>query len=379
MPASTRSNSHAGEVDTPNKKRKIQSEERIDSLQAAPEIGERSKDLWFDDGSVIVAAKDRAFKVHASVLMLRSEVFKELLNGPALAQLPEKLEGCPVLRVEDEGRDFEYLLAIIYNGGNSLRPPIDYTEFRVVVAVAVKYKVKEIINEPIYRLSQVFPTGSVDDWDPDLRPDGDKTPIALVRDDCIDVLSIARLLNMNSILPLVFYTCCNIEEMAAISWGVNHGDGPEFGHISEEDLHTYLEGRQALMKETKKLAGYPANCTTRPQCLLTFQNLSFAALDADFYHEPSPINGMDAWLDTAKEKPNAKPCRHCDKVLRKFINGRREEAWCKLGDIFCIAEWPAGQPTHSELNGCVKQQGGNNAPAGAGAGAAPKNTAAAAS
>lgn len=118
MTASTRTRTHAQGADTPNKKRKVELDEPGDALQAASEIGERSEGLWFDDGSVVVAAKGKAFKVHRSILTRRSEVFKELLSDAAVAQLTETLEGCPILRVEDDGDDIEELFEIIYDGGN---------------------------------------------------------------------------------------------------------------------------------------------------------------------------------------------------------------------------------------------------------------------
>ncbi|EKM58564.1 uncharacterized protein PHACADRAFT_193696 [Phanerochaete carnosa HHB-10118-sp] len=382
MPASIRSHSLAEETDTPNKRRKVEpAEECVDALRAVSGIGERSKNLWFDDGNVIISAEGRAFKVHASVLMLRSEVLKELLNGPALARLPERLEGCPVLRVEDKGRDFEYLFTIIYNGGNrralissfeysynnagcsswlnSQRPPIAYVEFRAVVTVAVKYKVKEIIDEAIYRLSRVFSTRSIDDWNPYLKPDGDKTPIALDENDCIDVLRVARLLNMRSILPLVFYACCNIEDRQITAGVFYYEDNSDLARFNEDDLHTYLKGRCTLIKESMKvkralqelaISIRAALCPSKSRCRYALQKLCLAALDADFYHKPSAIDSVDRWLDVTEEKRNAKLCQHCDGVLRNLINERREEAWRKLGKIFGIEEWPAGQSQEGEDN-----------------------------
>ena len=119
MTASTRSRSRIQEPETPNKKRKVEPEEQaLDAPEAAPDIGERCEELWFDDGNVIVAAKEKAFKIHRGVLMRRSEVFKELLSDNAIAHLHEKLDGFPVLRLEDEGVDLHDLLNAIYDGGN---------------------------------------------------------------------------------------------------------------------------------------------------------------------------------------------------------------------------------------------------------------------
>ncbi|GJE89939.1 BTB/POZ domain-containing protein [Phanerochaete sordida] len=219
MPASTRSRSLADDIGTPSIRRKVESEQPEDAplLPAAVETPEHSTDFWFDEGNVIISARQKSFKLHTSILMLHSEVFKTLLNSAALAQLQERLDSCPVLRVDDMGTDFEDLLHIIYNGANSpwfdrQEPPIGYNDFRVIVKIAVKYEVKEIIKEAKHRLSWVFPADAPDKWDPDLQPDGDNTSVALTYPDCIDVLSLARMLDMRSTLPLIFYACSNIDD-----------------------------------------------------------------------------------------------------------------------------------------------------------------------
>lgn len=119
MTASTRTRTREGTDtadDAPLKKRKVEEEQDV-LAQATPEIGERDKQLWFDEGNVILAAKGKSFKVHSDVLVRHSDVFKQLLEESALAQLAEGLEGCPILRVDDEGTDLGDLLNIIYDGG----------------------------------------------------------------------------------------------------------------------------------------------------------------------------------------------------------------------------------------------------------------------
>ena len=89
----------------------------------------------------------------------------------------------------------------------------------------MKYKVKDIVEEATYRLLRVFPANDLDRWDADLLPDGDDTPIALDPEDTIDVIRLARLLNVPSILPLVFYTCCNIPDVGKVADGVEYDGG----------------------------------------------------------------------------------------------------------------------------------------------------------
>ncbi|GJE89896.1 hypothetical protein PsYK624_060080 [Phanerochaete sordida] len=114
MPASTRSRHSTGDADTPSKRRKIEPEAHQNALPSGVELGERSDEFWFEDGSVIMVAQGMSFRVHKSVLALRSDVFKRLLDDAGL----EQLDGCAVLRVEDRGDNLCDLLHVVYNGGN---------------------------------------------------------------------------------------------------------------------------------------------------------------------------------------------------------------------------------------------------------------------
>ncbi|GJE88560.1 hypothetical protein PsYK624_046430 [Phanerochaete sordida] len=374
MPASTRSRrSHTDADSTPNKKRKLEPEEPQAVPAAAPELPARGE-FWFDEGNVVVAAvpadaaHGRSFKVHSGVLGLHSEVFRRLLDGPALAQLAEKSEGCPVLRTDDDGRDLGDMLDIIYRGGKSdwldcQRPPINYTDFRAVVRIAVKYEVEEIVKEAKYRLSRIFCTDNIQNWCPDLQPEGDKTPIIHDETDCIDLIHLVRALDIPSILPLVLYACCNIDQLEKVAKGVEYEE--ELVRLNDDDMETYLIGRRALVDAAttvmRTIVEFSINssrpspaCKVSSQCRLAFETLTLAAVDAGWFQDPSAIGSLEVWLNEQQVLPNSKPCASCDASLRKTINERRQEAWCELGTIFDVPEWPAGQAAAQEDAGAAQ-------------------------
>lgn len=116
MVEGTRIRSCDDDVEAPNKKRKVEEDAEVTLADIQPGIGERHQSLWFDEGNVIIVAHGKSFKVHSSVLSHHSNVFKELLSGPALAGLSEKLDNCPILRAEDRGDALAQLLQIVYDG-----------------------------------------------------------------------------------------------------------------------------------------------------------------------------------------------------------------------------------------------------------------------
>ncbi|GJE89895.1 BTB/POZ domain-containing protein [Phanerochaete sordida] len=360
MPASTRSLRSADGADMPNKRRKVEPDDDEESALRGVELGDRAEHLWFEDGNVILAARGMSFRVHKGILALRSDVFRTMLDDASR----EQVEGRPVFRVEDQGKDLRDLLHIIYNGGNSdwlssSRPTIEYADFRRVVDIALKYNINEVISEAKYRLSRVFQTDSLENWDSDLSPDGDQTPLSIYRRDCIDLLPLSRRLGMHSILPLVFYTCCNVNPVEKLAHGVQLDGVPKRVYLAPNDLALCLKGRESLSQESSRIMRVlhelasadrapSERCTMQARCRKAFLILSLFALDKHLYFESSVLVPMDDWLDDYEEQPNARPCRHCDAVLRKRMDDRRKAVWCKLGEIFGSVEWPAGKKDNVE-------------------------------
>ena len=97
------------------KKRKV--EEMDDGDIPAQELGPRHPELWFADGSIVLAAHGTMLKVHSGVLSWNSPVLRDLLDGLSADAATERYEGCPVLRVEDSGEDLAKLVRILYDGG----------------------------------------------------------------------------------------------------------------------------------------------------------------------------------------------------------------------------------------------------------------------
>lgn len=74
--------------------------------------------VWFDDGNIVIQAKETLFKVHKSVLALHSPVFKDMFSIPQPPQEGEiMIEGCPVIRVSDSPVDVTIVLEALCQRG----------------------------------------------------------------------------------------------------------------------------------------------------------------------------------------------------------------------------------------------------------------------
>ncbi len=65
---------------------------------------ERVENLWFDDGSVVIKAQTKLFRVSRGILAAQSAIFADMFRVP---QLPgaEQIHGCPVVNMPYQARD----------------------------------------------------------------------------------------------------------------------------------------------------------------------------------------------------------------------------------------------------------------------------------
>ena len=76
----------------------------------------RHSTLWFDDGNIVLIAQDTAFRVHSSILSLKSPVFKDMFSMPQPASGADSFEGCPAVLLTDNPTELADLLDFVYNG-----------------------------------------------------------------------------------------------------------------------------------------------------------------------------------------------------------------------------------------------------------------------
>jgi hypothetical protein len=75
----------------------------------------RVKDLWFDDGNLILKAENSLFRIYGGFLAARSSVFRDMLSFPPPKEGNAALEGCPVVFVYDAPDDLAHFLRAIFD------------------------------------------------------------------------------------------------------------------------------------------------------------------------------------------------------------------------------------------------------------------------
>lgn len=104
-----------GVVDSP-----IAKPQMTENIDAEPELTpDRTPDRdapWFDDGSVVLQAELKQFRVHRSILSMNSVIFKDMFSLAQPSVEGEMVDGCPVIHLSDSATDLRYVLEAFYNG-----------------------------------------------------------------------------------------------------------------------------------------------------------------------------------------------------------------------------------------------------------------------
>jgi len=73
----------------------------------------KSSEYWFDDGNIILQAGTTVYRVHSSILIRHSKVFKHMFSTPK--PHGKQIDGCPVTVLTDKEADIENMMSIFYD------------------------------------------------------------------------------------------------------------------------------------------------------------------------------------------------------------------------------------------------------------------------
>ncbi|EAU85853.1 hypothetical protein CC1G_05070 [Coprinopsis cinerea okayama7 len=121
---------------------------------------QRSQQVWYDDGNVILQVENRQFRVHKSILSKHSPVLRDMFSMPQPdGQLKED---CPVVVLEhDLAKEWEQVLALIYDGFREVKYGVKlwFSEIRSILSLNHKYDLPSLREEALSRLKLEYPLG----------------------------------------------------------------------------------------------------------------------------------------------------------------------------------------------------------------------------
>ncbi|KAF8896732.1 hypothetical protein CPB84DRAFT_1963064 [Gymnopilus junonius] len=165
----------------------------------------RSK-YWFETGDVILHVQNTQLRVHREILALHSTIFKDMFNMPNSKE--NVLDGPPVVDLDDEADDIEYMLSIFYDSvkKHDWSKPMRLVHVSALLRLGKKYEIDFFVEQALKCLRVDHPTSLVD-WESIAFPDrykkiesnGDDE-----NDDMEDIIALANEHSVPSILPVAY-------------------------------------------------------------------------------------------------------------------------------------------------------------------------------
>ncbi len=72
-------------------------------------------DVWFNDGTLVLKAENKLFRVYGGLLATVSSFFRHLLSTPPPKEGNIVFEGCPIVLLDDSADDLSCFLKAIFD------------------------------------------------------------------------------------------------------------------------------------------------------------------------------------------------------------------------------------------------------------------------
>ncbi|KAF9527289.1 hypothetical protein CPB83DRAFT_836664 [Crepidotus variabilis] len=189
------------------------------SLVLIATTASRSPDYWFTDGSVVLQAELTQFRVHTSMLLLYSSVFRDKLRE---LETKELVEGCPVLHLSDSAGEVTNMLFGFYH------------------SLVKKYDIEFQYKSGLEVMRAVYPS-TLEKWYSRNVP-----AIFKYKTDIIDCINLALKLGIQSLLPAAYLTICHDFDLI-----LNGARRPDGSHV-QLPFHVHrviIQGRDRMLKD----------------------------------------------------------------------------------------------------------------------------------
>ncbi|KAK7049039.1 BTB domain-containing protein [Favolaschia claudopus] len=291
-------------------------------------------EIWMDDGSVVLQAKNTLFRVHWSLLALHSSVFHALRDLPQPTDQPS-VEQCPVVELEDDPDDVHCLLQALYKPRFLAQEKIPFSAVSALLRMGRKYDLPDLSDSAVKRLTSIFPS-NFEDFERNER-EPVYTSIEHQTGIEFDIIALAREFNIMTILPAVFYCIIRPQSiLPKLCQGEKRPNGT-IALLSREDLTRCVVAREKLLGEQFRQGRtfgwvrkwpYP-NCRTGSNCHKNRLVLHSSFIDLAY---------IDAFADS-KDVLDFDFCPHCLGCLEECMGNGRKMMWDMLPGFFDLPAW----------------------------------------
>ncbi|EJF60263.1 hypothetical protein DICSQDRAFT_171233 [Dichomitus squalens LYAD-421 SS1] len=304
-------------------------------------------EFWYEDGTIVLIAKNVEFRVYRGPLAKHSPVFHDMLSMPQPPQLPTSPlnPSLPVIHLTDSPEDLRHVLRVFTVGASlehlRAQAPSCHAVFSWI-RLGHKYQFEQLVEEGLRHLRLAYPNQLTSDSTPVRR----ERPADLINQAAIVAVNLARLTESDDLLPLALLECCKLGE--TITQGYEREDGTK-EYLSPEDLGRCFAAKAKLALRNAEAvlqvqeAASPGNlervfkdhrCNGREECaslLALWRRLFCAGAVGD-------IEVDRLLMEDGNELFRSRSlCSGCLRCVDYLLMQQRTKFWNALPEIFNIS------------------------------------------
>ncbi|KAJ7052833.1 hypothetical protein C8F01DRAFT_1065333 [Mycena amicta] len=310
----------------------------------SPSDFQRVGELWFADGTIVIRAGSKLFRVSNSILEARSTVFKDMAAFPQPVDdgQGELVDGAPVISLADDAEHVEAFLKAIFDSSFFLPPPAPVPIDTVggILLLSHKYDVKYLYLRALEHLEQFFFFE-----DPEsLRAQSYTAAHAYMYSSkrCASHLTLictATTTESLWLLPLLYYFASH-DTHSDLFAAMMNSNGAIPPHILQQCFGVSPSPGQGLLKVSSFLKSDPPGCTTVVQCKETRAGqISRGLLGNLVSHDPtSPLHfWRPIFWNYLSRSPHL--CAECRTSAKTEHDAALQEYWDGLPGMFDLPPW----------------------------------------
>ncbi|KAI1790295.1 hypothetical protein LXA43DRAFT_947373 [Ganoderma leucocontextum] len=243
----------------------------VANASATPESQslKRDEQLWFEDGNLVLVAKDVEFRIYKGPLIAQSLVFKDMLSLPQPPSFDTRSTqgtsstSCATVHLHgDSLPDLRHFLRMFTGHAVSFGGLSDptYHQLSSIIRMSHKYQCEKLLERCVAYLKRFY-HDNFEGW----RDNSTCiSPPNFERIHAIGVVNLARLLGHDKMLPGALMACCMLETEIADGFACEDGTRET---LAPADLARCMVGRAKLLEANVQATLRILHQEVHPECM----------------------------------------------------------------------------------------------------------------
>ncbi|KAJ6468539.1 hypothetical protein C8R47DRAFT_1151573 [Mycena vitilis] len=301
----------------------------------------RVHDLWFSDGSLVIKAGTKMFRVYKAQLAARSTVFEAMVaSGTPENSQDEFIEGSPVVVLHDSGENMEAFLRAIFDSSFFMPPPesVYLADTLAILSLSHKYDVGYLHRRALQHLSRRLYFASQKEFEArgphfKFHPGYETTtPSAFAP------ISAAQEVGALWLLPVAYYSACTRLTFDELLTAADNG-------VDDTQVHACLVGCHLLGQALFRVHGFlahPADDCLNPNSCNTLRCAWWSTLVSNISspRNVTPLHFWEKFWGTGPFDTKITLCARCYTAARDEYQREVERCWDALPSYFGLPAWP---------------------------------------